>query len=892
MQTSLELQCYKVSKIRNTIGSLSDELENTKSKIRKYSYTETDGYKKLRSWTSLSEKEREDSEDSDVGGSMSEETLEKLEQELSALSKVLNSINSILNNEDFEPKEIQHKPMDIMTPNENSSTGTSPEESLRKESSPIKASKKGGSDLSKRHRRGHRPPRIRRSLEHSDSNLEKEKLLCELETLYDKTPIGLCLVDDTLRFIRVNHMMSSITNVDIYEHYGKTVREIIPDHAEILEDIYREVFFTGMPKLDVELTTTKNGHTRCLLLSCYPISFPDSNSPSPYSPEVSPFNNNYTGTPTSSPSTGLEGYRPRSKVHAVASVVKDISELKQKEADLIAEKRRVEEANQAKSKFLAHMSHELRTPMACILGMVNFLTEAELTYDQQECVTAIQQNASSLLQILNDILDLTKVEAGRIVLDPSPFDAVAVLDKVAEIFAYKVCEKKLQLVLKIDPGMHQMYIGDPVRIRQILWNLVGNSVKFTDYGHIQVELVKLPRSVPNNSDKINNGLLLKVADTGIGIPEDQIPGIFNEFNQADNSASRAYSGTGLGLAIVDRLVHMMGGEIVLESKVNVGSTFSLYLPFESAPKSPTVSDMSLVKDVKELALERPFRWFVVSSSEVIRSTVVEYLNLCNIHQIEFADKWSDLSTQFTGVGNSPNTKFCNFIVDASSSDEAQELSTQISKLMPTSQTLVLLSFTEKPKLKIQEVKHTRWVVKPIRLTNFLETLADSLASSIKPDRVSKERKETFTASPPMVPKSFPNLRILVVEDNSINQTILTRILKKMMCECVEAAKNGREAVECVTKKHYDLIFMDLQMPILDGYAATIEIRNNEKETGGHVPIIAVTAHAMATDKERCLQVGMDDYVTKPIEASQVQNILTKLTNGEYTDSQRQIEDCQ
>jgi len=657
-------------------------------------------------------------------------------------------------------------------------------------------------------------------------HLERERVLYEFETIYENIPIGLALLDSKFRFVRVNKCLSHINAKPAEFHIGKTVPEVIPQIAQFIEPYYKEALEGGKPVADIQLKDPPlKLSRRNWLISFFPLYFPDS-------------------APTRTTRRLSTCTRP---THVVA-IVKDITELKRQEEALLKEKKSVEEANAAKSRFLAHISHELRTPMACILGMVDFLLENELTDDQYECVDAIQQNASSLLQILNDILDLSKVEAGKIVLEPVPFNLFSVTEKVMETFTYKLQEKKLQMFLKFDKKLNKNYIGDPVRIRQILWNLIGNSTKFTNYGYILVEL---------GCD--DSGVIVKVSDTGIGIPDSQLPTIFTEFKQVSNASTHV--GTGLGLTIVEHIVHLMHGTVKVESKIDVGTTFTVTLPLPPAE----------VEVVSEPLSPPPFgndmqvRCEIVSAVPKFREIISEYLTFCGISSIHLSETWKD-AKQFI-------TKFQEnsiVVLDCETASEVYALLEEIQEKFPRNLiTVIVIPFPEKPNLTAKHT-HVKLVMKPVRPSCFFSVMKQILA----PDQENQ-------ISPPLrrprssTPQKFAKVKVLVAEDNPVNRRILTRILEKMQCT-VEGAANGIEALNMAKRNHYSVIFMDLQMPFLDGYNATQLIRNLESEGKiDHTPIVAVTAHAFAADRARCFEVGMDDYISKPIDVQQVEAILTK-----------------
>ncbi len=411
----------------------------------------------------------------------------------------------------------------------------------------------------------------------------------------------------------------------------------------------------------------------------------------------------------------------KGRITGYSKIANDITEQKRIEAELREAKQAADDANKAKSEFLASMSHEIRTPMNGIIGMANLALKTPLRADQKECLDTIKESGDALMVVINDILDFSKVEAGMLLLEEIDFDLRQKMDSVINALSTRAAEKCVELTCQVDPDVPKWLTGDPGRLRQIIFNLLGNSLKFTDQGEIALRVIA---EEVNGGDPKRCWLHFAVSDTGIGIPPEKQQAIFQAFSQADTSTTRRFGGTGLGLTISARLVEMMGGRIWVESDVGHGSTF-----------------------------------------------------------------------HFTALFNLP------------------------SKIV-----------------------------------------------------------EPASPSPVAVPLA-QHLKILVAEDNAINRLVAVRMLE-LAGHQVALATNGKEALSALDQGHFDLVLMDAQMPVMDGFEATALIRAGEKATGKHIPIVAMTAHAMKGDRERCLEAGMDGYVPKPIQEHELFAAIEAATNAE------------
>lgn len=530
-----------------------------------------------------------------------------------------------------------------------------------------------------------------------------------------------------------------------------------------------------------------------------------------------------------------------------------IRELKATQEELARAKEAAEEANRAKSLFLANMSHDIRTPMNGIIGMTDLCLGTELTDEQKEYLGMVKSSADSLLSLLNDILDFSKMEGGKLELEQIDFNLTHTIEETVKNLAFLAHKKGLELSCRIHRDIPVALVGDPGRLRQIIVNLVGNAIKFTGSGEVVVE-------VDLKDEREDHAVLrVSVADTGIGIPADKQRKIFEAFSQAEESTTRRYGGTGLGLSISKKLVSLMGGEIWVESEPGKGSVFRFTARF-----GLTKAHLSQKK------ISRPglkgLRVLVVDDHATQRDVLRElFLNwemtpeaVEGRRAIEALEDARVMGRPFSLVVLDVQASDRGGFAIASSIRENPEWGAP--RIIMTSSVGIRGDGDRCRRLGI-----AAYLTKPIRQSDLL----DAILTVLEGDACSEERRVVTRHS---VHEGRAGRRILLAEDNVVNQKLAVTILSKMGY-VVTVAANGKEAVAAFEQGVFDVILMDVQMPEMDGFEATARIREKEKETGGHIPIIAMTAHAMKGDRERCLAAGMDGYVSKPVRPDTISETI-------------------
>ncbi|NTU91402.1 MAG: response regulator [Chlorobiaceae bacterium] len=514
-------------------------------------------------------------------------------------------------------------------------------------------------------------------------------------------------------------------------------------------------------------------------------------------------------------------------------------------ANALADKAR--KASAAKSEFLANMSHEIRTPMNAIIGMAELMNETDLTPRQQHYVTMFQSAGENLLNIINDILDISKVEAGHLELEQTGFILSDLVVGTCDIISERASNKGIEFSIRKSKGLPEYVVGDPARIRQILVNLVGNAIKFTKKGSITVSMEVVEPSAGQNGSKDHKAVVrFDVADTGIGIPEDKIPIIFDNFTQSSSSTTREYGGTGLGLAISKRLVTLMGGEISVTSKVGEGSCFTFTVPLV-VTEAPDPGSRNEPADINGANI------LVVDDNPANREILRETLSVAGAMVTESENGLTALQT-FEKARNM-GTPFELVVLDGRLPDiTGSEVAERIrkDKLLNTACLLLSSDPQKEDFTTFRELGLPTPLVKPVKRQALLEAVSLALAAKRTPGGMGSEKRS-----------------ILIAEDNPDNQVLISAFLNDSPHD-VDMAVNGSEAVDKFRSRTYDLVLMDIQMPVMDGYEATRRIRSYEKESGAdRTPILALTAHATTEERQKCLDAGCDGHLTKPIKKSKL-----------------------
>ena len=541
--------------------------------------------------------------------------------------------------------------------------------------------------------------------------------------------------------------------------------------------------------------------------------------------------------------------------HIIMGMMEDANDARESlegaNRELLVARTKSEEATHAKSEFLASMSHEIRTPMNGIIGTASLFNDTSLNDEQREYLRIIQTSGDALLTLLNDILDFSKIEAGKLTLDPQPFDLRETCEHITELLAPTAHEKGIDLILRFSPSTPPWVVGDAGRIRQVLMNLVNNALKFTTEGHVYIDV-----SAVAGTEKITT-IHFNVKDTGIGIAREEVAKLFQKFSQGDSSTTREYGGTGLGLAICKQLVTLMTGKLGMESELGKGSSFWFRLNLPVANKSiRTEIDQPLFKNERVL---------VVDKNRIMGTVLTEWLSHWGLtpevsaHIDDAIEKIRINNYRFVIVGESiayaPENPFLNH--------------TEFENIP----LFIIYSPTNRDSRAINRPGPVTDLVKPIRLSHLFEKTAEALGHPLM--------QHHQAATPPSIKSSVITSigirRVLVVEDNLVNQTVAKRMLVKGGFE-VDVAANGEEALKKVTGNiRYDLVFMDCQMPRMDGYEASRRIREyeNQSSDGTRIPIIALTANAMQGDREKCLEAGMDDYIPKPVKKDTLNEMICR-----------------
>ncbi len=629
----------------------------------------------------------------------------------------------------------------------------------------------------------------------------------ELRTISDNVPANIIRLDRTLRFLYANRRFTRIVEMSAETLQGKHLADALgADDFRAIEHHFKRALDGEMVSYDRQRLV--DGEMRWL--------------------EV-----------TVIPDTNAEG-----NVQGCFAIALDVTERKEIELRTLEARESAEAAARAKSEFLATMSHEIRTPMNGVIGLAGLLLDTDLSPEQQTYAETLHGSAISLLDILNDILDMSKIEAGKLKIEPIAFDLVATVEDVAALWAPKAADKGLELAVEIDPQCPRRVMGDPGRIKQVLSNLIGNAIKFTDSGHV---FARVSREGAEGSPRV----LFEVSDTGVGIEPELHRKLFQPFSQADASTTRRFGGTGLGLAICRRLAALMGGEIGVESELGRGARFrfTAHLPADGELPRPS---MDSFRDTRILLVDR----HAFSREVLARRLTAMGIEVEAVSDAVAGQRWLDES----GFKGTLDLVLIDQDGLESGALAAARKLLSDSRLSAVPKVLLSAGTSKSDNASSETAGFAGSLLKPIR-TDALQTLIEDLLSA-RPRSLPLVRPRSRVAGERL------RGRVLLVEDNEVNRRVAVALLGKIGVDAVSVV-NGREAVEQVKSSAYDLVLMDMHMPEMDGLAATRAIRELERPGMPRVPIIAMTANVMAEARAACFDAGMDDFLPKPFIRSQL-----------------------
>ncbi|MBI9082385.1 MAG: response regulator [Desulfobacterales bacterium] len=694
-----------------------------------------------------------------------------------------------------------------------------------------------------------------------DLNIELSKSESRFRRLMDTMPDAVTVYDREGLAVYINPAFEKIYGLPPKEWLGKKV-PLIPSNDPDMEHT-REVVRRTMAGESLDLETRyvrKDGRSVDVNLTTVTMSDPESNLTQLYiihrditakkqaEKELAQYRNH------------LEqqvDQRTRELSDSNLQLSAEVTERKRAEKALLVAKVKAEEATAAKSEFLARMSHEIRTPMNAIIGMAHLAGKTELTPKQQDYLSKIQSSSNNLLGVINDILDFSKIEAGKLEMESVEFSLEEVLENLSNVVALKAQENGLEILFEADPAIPQILVGDPLRLNQILINLTNNALKFTESGEIVVSINLL------KEERNHATLRFAVKDTGIGLNQKQLEKLFQSFSQVDGSTTRKYGGTGLGLAICKRLVEMMGGNIWVESEPGLGSTFIFNAVFD---RSGTATEKRFQPSKDLIGL----KVLVVDDNRTSRLIMRDMLEAFSFKVSLAVSGEESLAILEQASNNHPvDLVIMDWKMPGMDGLKASQLIKSHPKLFRIPTIIMVTAYGgEEVMRRAEQVGVDGFLMKPVGPSMLFDAVMQAFDREIE-NRPQAYQKSAYEVE---VTESIRGARILLVEDNKINQQVAREILEEVGL-VVEIANNGKEAVDRCNTAEYDALIMDIQMPEMDGFEATSEIRKQERFRD--LPIIAMTAHAMVGDRERSLHAGMNDHVTKPIDPDVLFSVLVK-----------------